>query len=371
MAENLFSKHRPLTISQIYGHDTIKKDIFNHIQKDNLPKVIMFSGNAGTGKNTLEKILSKIILCKNKDSEGNPCNVCEQCQTVIKEKVSNYYYLYDGTHIGIDESKTIFEIASKRNLSTVQEKIIVIDEFQGLANTPKALSALLKVFEKPQDHVRFILLTMTEDKLPKDCKVAIQRRGVIYRLKDLTFEEIAKYLYEICNKEGIAINTKDKADTLITISQNSLGSPGLAVSHLERCIYSDLWNPKTVLEELGIVSNETLTIIINKLLSGDVSVFENEINKDIIEKIRWILNILYKSKSGVNINNYFKSCISGIKPIASENIFNTIDKLNKITFFPYISQELIDFTLIDILTSNKKALTSGEPGTKRVRVRVE
>lgn len=370
MAENLFSKYRPTTLNEIYGHDIIKKDLKQRLLKG-LPKVILFSGNAGTGKNTFEKIISRSYICRNKDAEGNPCGICEECQTVIKERVSNYYYLYDGTHIGIEESKTICEVASKKNLSVVPNKVIVIDEFQGLANAPKALSALLKIMEKVQDKVIFILLTMDEDRLPKECKTAIQRRGVIYRLKDLPFDEISKYLYTICQKEGVLINTEDKANTLITLSQNSLGSPGLAASYLERCIYSELWNPKTVLEELGIISEETLTVIMNKLFIGDVTLFDTKITKDILEKIRGILNTLYKYKNGVAINNYFKSSISGIISVSNEIIKDTIDKLNKITYFPYISQEIIDFTLIDILNTNKEKYLKESSSIKKERKRVE
>jgi DNA polymerase-3 subunit gamma/tau len=366
MAENLFSKHRPLTFDQIYGHDKIKKEFIKRANEDNFPQAILISGKTGTGKNCFEKIISKTILCSHKEN-NSPCSTCEQCQTVIQEKISQHYYLFNASNLGIDEMRSIEEIASKKALSTVQKKVIVVDELQELGSQQKSLKAILKILEKPAKNVHFVLLCMDESKIP----AALKNRCVHYKLNDLTFEEISRNIKSICDKEGIKIDTTEKIETLITIAQNSDGSMRTAISYLERCIYSELWNPNEVLNELGIISTENLSSIINKLLSGDVSVFDNTITKDVLEKIRWILNVLFKSVNKVSLNGYQKSCISGIKSTTSENIFNTIDKLNKITFFPYTSQELIDFTLIDILTSNKKALTSGEPGTKRVRVRVE
>lgn len=366
MAENLFSKHRPLTFDQIYGHDKIKKEFIKRASEDNFPQAILISGKTGTGKNCFEKIISKTILCSHKEN-NSPCNVCEQCQTVIQEKISQYYYLFNASNLGIDEMRSIEEIASKKALSTVQRKVIVVDELQELGSQQKSLKAILKILEKPAKNVYFILLCMDESKIP----AALKNRCVHYKLNDLSFEDISKNLYGICKNENIKIDSQDKANTLITIAQNSDGSMRTAISYLERCIYSELWNPNEVLDELGIISTENLSSIINKLLSGDTSIFENNITKDVLEKIRWILNILFKNVNKVSLNGYQKSCITGIKPIASENIFNTIDKLNKITFFPYISQELIDFTLIDILNNNKASTITPDEPVKRVRRRVD
>ena len=367
MAENLFSKYRPLFFDGIFGHDKIKKEFIQRAKEDNFPQAIMISGFTGTGKGCFEKIISKTILCKDK-KDNKPCNICEQCQTVINEKISQYYYMFNASNLGIDEMRGIEEIVAKKTLSTVNNKVIVIDELQELANSSKALKAILKVLEKPAKDVYFVLLCMDENKIP----TALKNRCVHYRLKNLTFEEVSTCLYSICTKENIKIDTEDKANTLITIAQNSEGSMRTAISYLERCIYSELWDPKTVLNELGILSTESLSVMMNKLLSGDSSIFEDTITKDTLEKIRWILNILYKNMNGVKLSQYYKSNIQGIIQVSEDKLYNTIDKLNKLTFFPYINQELIDFTIIDILKANK-AVTKliDEQPKKRERIHVE
>lgn len=364
MAENLFSKHRPDSFDKIFGHDKIKAEFIQRAKEDNFPQAILISGYTGTGKNCFQKIISKTLLCNHK-KDYNPCNECETCKTVDEERVSQYHYMFNASNIGIDEMRGIEEIVSKKTLSNIQKKIIIIDELQELSSNTRAQKAILKVLEKPARNVWFVLLCMDESKIPS----ALKNRCVHYRLKNLTFEEISTCLYDICTKENITIDSEDKANTLITIAQNSDGSMRTAISYLERCIYSNLWNPSTVLDELGILSVETLSIIMNKLLVGDVQIFDSVINKDTLEKMRWILNILYKQMNGVEINAYMKMNIKGIQKTSIEVLQNTIDKLNKLTYFPYTTQELIDFTLIDILNTNKTLSYKLVETTPKVRER--
>jgi len=349
MAENLFSKHRPLDFDSVVGHAVIVNELKKRVADKNIPQAVLIIGKTGTGKNCLEKILSKSIFC-NHPVNNNPCNVCDQCQTVIQERISNYYYLFNASNIGIDEMRQIEEIANKKILSTVQKKVIVIDELQEISNS-KAQKNILKILEKPQKDVTFILMAMDDSKISS----AIKNRCVVYKLKDLTYEDIAKHLLFICSKENIKIDTSEKANALIAIAQNSDGSMRTAISYLERCIYSELWTPELVLNELGITTNETIGTFINQILLSDISIFENEITKEILDKIRWILNLHYKSLNGVNIPTYLKSNISSIKVNDISKVGQTIDSLNKFTYLPYITQELIDFTLIDILRKNKDA----------------
>ena len=350
MAENLFSKYRPTSINDIFGHDKVKQEFKKRIEEKNLPKCILLTGRSGTGKNCFEKIISRSILCTN-PVNGVPCGECTPCKTVIEEKISNYYYLFNASNIGIDEMRSIEELASKKNLSTIKDKVIVVNELQELGSNQKALKALLMVLEKPLDHVYFILLAMDESKIPS----ALKNRCVHYKLKDLSYEEIAKNLYNICIKENITVDTKEKADTLITIAQNSDGSMRTAISYLERCIYSDIWDSKAIIDELGIVSNEGLITIINHLLTGNVKLFESDVNKDILDRVRWILNVLYKAKAGVELNAYQKSFIKGIVNVDMSALSNVISRLNDLTMLTYITQEMIDFTLIDIIMKNKNA----------------
>jgi DNA polymerase III subunit gamma/tau len=373
MAENLFSKYRPLTFDEIVGHDKIKHEFIQRAKDNNWSQAIMISGKTGTGKGCFEKIIAKTILCSSKHENNNPCSLCEPCQTVINEKVSQYYYMFNASNLGIDEMRSIEEVVAKKVLSSIQTKIIVVDELQELGSNQRALKSILKILEKPIKNVHFLLMAMDESKIP----TALKNRCVHYRLKDLSFDDISKRLYEICVKENIEITTKEKASTLITLAQNSDGSMRTAISYLERCIYSELWNPDTVLSELGIVSNDTIGLMINKLMQGDITIFEQEITKDILDKIRWVLNLYYKHQSGVKLNQYHKSFISSIKEVKESRVASAIDTLNKLTYFPYINQELIDFSVVEIIRKNRvlesvtntQSVTSDNNVVQEVKIR--
>lgn len=362
---SLYNKYRPKSLSDIVGHEKSVSELKKRSKEDNFSHTMMFSGNSGLGKTTLQRIVAKNILCQNKDEEGNSCNTCDICKCIDEEKISNFYTEINASNLNIDEVRELAESAKKKNLSTVKRKVFVIDELQEMKKSQSALRTLLKPIESEIPNVYFILGTMQESDIP----TSIKNRCVHYKLKDLSFEEIAQNLYSICTKEGIAIDTKEKADTLIAVAQNSDGSMRTAISYLERCIYSNIWDSKAIIEELGIVSNEGLITIINHLLTGNVKLFENDITKDILDRIRWILNVLYKSKAGVELNAYQKSFLKGIINVDAVFVSKIISRLNELTMLPYINQEMIDFALINILMMHEKGKSS-EPEKPVVRERV-
>jgi len=351
MAENLYSKYRPLVFSEVFGQEKIVKELEQRCKENTIPFASLMDGFTGSGKTTLAKIVAKNLLCQHKDKLGNSCNKCEHCVGVISEQPTNYYYEYNASNIGIEEMRDIDNLAGMYGLSTAKAKVIVIDELQELSNNQKAMKNILKVLERPMEDVYFILLTMDSSKVP----TAIKNRTVQYKLKPHNFEDISKYLYSICQKENIEIDTSEKADTLIAIAQNSYGSMRTAVSYLERCIYSEIWNKDTLIEELNLISNENLIDVINKILTGDITAVNTKIDKELLDRIKYILNIVYKHKSGLNLNTYEIGYAKGIKSCSIEVIENTIATYQDLIKFPYVNNEIIEFTTISLINRNKKS----------------
>ena len=350
--ENLYSKYRPLNFSDVCGQDKVIKELIKRAGDNNFPQATLLSGTTGTGKTTIANIIAKTLLCKNKDKNNNPCNECPQCQTVIYERPSNYFYMFNASSMNIDDSRGIEELAVTKSLSMNKEKVILIDEFQELSNNKKASKAILKVIEQKLKDTYFILLSMDESKIDK----ALINRTVPYRLHDLNYEQIAEYLYYICQQENIDLENEEKANVLFTIAENSGGSMRTAISYLERCIYSEIWNVKELIDELKIISTSKLGDIINQLLSGDVNVFkDNTIDKDMLERIRGTLVLFYKFKNGVPLNKYQASQMpKNIIDFDLDVLNHAIESMYELFKFPYISQEMLDFVLINIIRNNKK-----------------
>jgi DNA polymerase-3 subunit gamma/tau len=369
MSENLYSKYRPHVINNLYGHEKIVKELKKRFKENSIPHAILLSGTSGTGKTTIARIIAKSIMCQNKDENGSSCNTCEICTTIDKEKLSNIYFEKNASNLGIDDMREIEESASRRVLGKYNIKIFVIDELQELSSKNKAAEKnILKILEKPSEYVYFILGTMDVSKV----STAIKNRCVHYKLNPLSFQEITKYLEFICKSENLTIDTVDKAQTLITIAQNSRGSMRTAVSYLERVIYSELWSTTDLLKELDIISDTDAIIIINHIFNGNIKALEFEINEEVLKKIKYLLMLYYKKISGVELNAWQQSQIREIV-CKDETDFNLIfEALNQLSTFPYVYTDLIEFHILNVINKIKNRNIRVEQPVKPIeRVRRE
>ena len=358
--QNLYQKYRPQLYSQMVGQDKIIKELSKRSIDNNLSQVILFEGMSGIGKTCLSKITAKSILCQSKNEKGEPCNQCSFCQTVNNENISNYFYEYNASNLNIEELRQLEDLASKKTLSNAKARVFVIDELQEIA-TNRTQKNILKLLEKPLKNIFFILGTMDGSKIDK----AIKNRCTLYKLQPLSVPEIVKYLMYICKEENILLDTIEKKQIIISLADTCMGSMRAAISNLERVIYSDLWSIKELQEELSIISNEDLNEMVNQLLQGDINLLNNKITDDILKRIKFILNLLYKFENKLELNAWQKQQIGGIKKCNVESIEYTIAQLNELNKFPYLPSDLIEFEIINIIRENKKRIIiNNEPKLK-------
>jgi hypothetical protein len=139
-------------------------------------------------------------------------------------------------------------------------------------------------------------------------------------------------------------------ETLTTIANNSNGSMRTAVSYLERCIYSDIWNKEEILRELSILSNEEMNNIINMILIGNVKAMNYiDPTKEFVDKIRFVLSVLLKGKVGVELNPYQKSLVQGIAKCETITVIKALDTIMDLIKYPYLNTEIIETTFIKLI----------------------
>lgn len=346
---NLYQKYRPKIFDEIYGHDKIIKELKKRAKKDIFPYCSCFSGNSGCGKTTFFRIMAKTILCVNKNENNDPCNKCPVCIVVNEEIPSRFYYEHNCYNVNIEEVRTIEQIASTKSIGGTK-KVIVLDELQALYSNQKARRTLLKILEKPLKNTYFLLGTMDESKIDK----ALLNRSVHYKLKDLDFQDISKYLNYICEQENVKIND-EKAEILLTIAENSEGSMRTAVSHLERCVFGEIWEKDELIKQLDLMPNEDVIDLLNKILKGDINYSSYEISDKIMEELKFRLNLLYRYKNKMKLNRWESSRLRGCDTkIDNLIIENTIKNLFDLQKFEYISKTLLDFTLLKTVVENAK-----------------
>ena len=366
MANNLFQTYRPIDLDHIFGHDKIVKEFRKRFKENSIPHAMFFFGMTGTGKTTFIRIIAKSILCKEKDENGNACNKCDICTTIDKEKLSNIYFEYNASNLNIEAMRDIEESAQKGVLGKYNIKIFVIDEMQELSKNRAAEKNILKILEKPSENVYFILGAMDASKVSK----AIKNRCVPYKLNKLSIEDVSKYLEFICKRERIKIDTAEKATTIVTLAQNCNGSMRDAVSYLERVIYSDLWNTNDLLKELEIISDTDAIIIINHILEGNTAAFEYELNEEVLKKVKYLLLLCNKKICGINLNEWQKGQIRDIN-IDKYKIEFFLEELDKLSFYPYIYPDLIEYHFIKVLSHMKTANSIDNYGKEEKRRRLK
>lgn len=204
---------KPKTFSEMVGQEIVKKSLL-HISKDpeHSPRIILLSGEYGTGKSLAAKIFSRAINCPRKLSNGDACGEadCPICGSDIED--SFFYIEYDSALVGnvdtIKELRNTFYFGYEKGY-----KVIVLDEFQLCSKASQG--ALLKVFEQPDPNVFFIICTTDQEKLLP----TIVSRSLLLCYNKIDIREITDYLKRLCVKYADRITelTEEELNKYITL----------------------------------------------------------------------------------------------------------------------------------------------------------
>ena len=350
--------YRPKVLDEIIGHDSIVKEIKDRFIKKTYPQVSYFTGITGTGKTTLAYNVSKVIQCENKINEFTPCNQCSFCNDINKESFMKGTYMFNASNLDIETMRYIEDLTNATSFIS-DKKVIIIDEFQELNSNKKAQKNLLKALEKESSDLYFILLSMDDSKVDK----SIKNRSVMYKLYPVDYSQIAKYLYEICEREKLTLS-EDQINILFTIAENSGGSVRQACSYLDRVIESDLWTKELLEKSLKFESNETISNMCLMIIDNNPHIFKTGVNEETIQKIRQYLVELSKHILGVELEPYRKNQISnliGYKKATLPKLKSIINGLNTIYNYPYLNQEIIDTVLLNIYMDSSVTVSNEQP----------
>lgn len=203
--DDLKRKYRPKSLEKMIGHSNIIKSLVSHMEKDELPQVLLFAGPSGTGKTTFARVVARHKGCK---------------------KIPNLLEIDAGTNNSVDDIRSIEDYWGVPNWGKNRNKFIIMDEVHMFSKS--AWNALLKILEEPPPYLYFALCTTELNKVP----VAIRnQRAQTYMLQPVVSTEILDFLKHICSKEKIKLTD----DILEQISLEAYGSPRAALSFLIKC----------------------------------------------------------------------------------------------------------------------------------------
>ncbi|MGB6129952.1 MAG: DNA polymerase III subunit gamma/tau [Psychrilyobacter sp.] len=292
----LYRKYRPSTFDEVAGETDIIKTIKNSLKGNKMAHAYLFTGPRGVGKTTTARLIAKGLNCMENGVTDTPCNKCENCIDISKNKFIDLIEIDAASNRGIDEIRSLKD---KINYQPAKgrKKVYIIDEVHML--TKEAFNALLKTLEEPPAHVIFILATTEPDKILETIISRCQR----YDFKPISEKESIDYLLMIAKSEGVEI---DKL-SLKLVYEKSGGSMRDAISIFEKLI-SSCYGEDITLERTEVV----LGVIPEKKLAEFLEIIGKN---DLVNGITFLDGLWDDS---INVEEFLKSFAYYLKEMMIE-----------------------------------------------------
>lgn len=281
---SLFLKYRPQLFDEMQEQTHIIDIIISQIQSKDLNANYLFYGARGTWKTTTARLLARAANCLT-PVNGNPCNECANCKSIIEWKSLDFVEIDAASHTQVDNIRE--EIIEKAPYPPTQllKKVYIIDEVHMLSKA--AFNALLKIMEEPPVYLMFILATTEINKVPE----TIISRCQVFNFRKLTIKAIVSRLEFICQQERF----KYEIPALELIAKASDGALRDAIKYLDQLSVLDAVNVAWVIRFLWIAP----TSVVENFLAT-VKTYEVD---TIFKKIEEL------SDSGLDMNNFIKDVL--------------------------------------------------------------
>ncbi len=224
MYQVIARKYRPQTFADVVAQEHVKATLENAITQKRIAHGYIFSGQRGTGKTTIARILARCLNC----IEGptvTPCGKCASCLEITAGGSVDVIEIDAASNRGINEMRELRENVRYRPARD-NYKVFIVDEAHQITN--EAFNALLKTIEEPPEWAVFILCTTESHKIP----ATIASRCQHFSFRSVDFESLVERLRWICGKEGIEAD----AESLSVLAQAGEGSVRDSLSALDQAI---------------------------------------------------------------------------------------------------------------------------------------
>jgi DNA polymerase III subunit gamma/tau len=258
MYQVIARKYRPQSFADVVNQEHVKTTLENAIAQNRIAHGYIFSGQRGTGKTTVARILARCLNCVNGPT-SQPCGVCASCKEIAAGGSPDVIEIDAASNRGINEMRELRENV-RYQPARDRYKVFIIDEAHQITN--EAFNALLKTIEEPPAWAVFMLCTTEAHKIP----ATIASRCQHFSFRSVEFEALVERIAWICGQEGIHAD----AEALSVLAQAGEGSVRDSLSALDQAIAccGDTLQAAEVRALLGAFSLDALASVSQALLAG-------------------------------------------------------------------------------------------------------
>lgn len=277
----LYNEVRPHTFSAVVGQESVVENLSAQARADKFFNTYVLSGQYGTGKTTIARVLAMAINCSHKDSDGNPCCECESCTSILANSTSDFIEVDGASNTGVDKVRELISESAYVPVA-LKKKVLIIDEVHMLSNS--AFNALLKTLEEPSEHVVFILCTTELRKIP----ATVLSRSACYTFGRIDRDLIYDHLGKVCTEKGIDFTE----EAIRVISRRCDGSMRNALSVLEQVAQGGAVTEDRVSKLLCIPDSEVIINALTLCANGECEELISKLPELTTELVPEMINVI-------------------------------------------------------------------------------